>query len=93
MDAVLEAARQTGVCLEINANPTRLDLDEVYSRRAAAEGILLSINTDAHTQADLGLMEYGVSVARRAWVPPAGILNTWPPEEIRAWFKSRANRS
>ncbi len=93
MDAVLETAGQTGVCLEINANPTRLDLDEVYSRRAAAEGILLSINTDAHTKADLDLMEYGVSVARRAWVAPESILNARPPEEIRAWLASRGNRS
>lgn len=92
MDAVLEAARQTGVCLEINANPTRLDLDEVYSRRAAAEGILLAINTDAHTKADLDLMEYGVSVARRAWVSPDSILNARPPGEIRAWLTSRGKR-
>ncbi len=89
MEAVLTAARETGVCLEINANPTRLDLDEVYSRRAAADGIPLAINTDAHTQADLDLMEYGVSVARRAWAPPASILNARPPEEIRAWLTSR----
>jgi len=90
MDAVLEAAKETGVCLEINANPSRLDLDEIYSRRAAAEGIMLAINTDAHTQADLDLMEYGVSVARRAWVPPAAILNARPPTDIRAWLVSRS---
>ncbi len=93
MEAVLTAAKETGVCLEINANPTRLDLDEIYSRRAASEGILLSINTDAHTQADLELMEYGVSVARRAWIAPASILNARPPEEIRAWLASRGKRS
>ncbi len=89
MDAVLEAAKQTGVCLEINANPTRLDLDEVYAHRAYEEGILMSIDTDAHQPADLDLVEYGVSVARRAWVPPAGILNTKKPAEIHAWLKSR----
>lgn len=90
MEAVLAAAKETNVCLEINANPSRLDLDEIYSRRAADEGILLSINTDAHTQSDLDLLEYGISVARRAWVPPASILNARAPAEIRAWLASRA---
>jgi len=89
MDAVLATAKAMGLCLEINANPTRLDLDEVYARRAYEEGIMMSIDTDAHQPADLDLAEYGVSVARRAWVSPAGILNAKSPTEIRAWLKSR----
>ena len=89
MDSVLKAALENGLALEINANPARLDLDEVYSRRAAEMGIPLSINTDAHSPADLDLIEYGVSVARRAWVEPEAVLNCWSVEKITAWLQSR----
>lgn len=89
MEAVLKTAKEYGVALEINANPARLDLDEVYSRRAAELGIPLTINTDAHSPADLDLLEYGVSVARRAWVAPDAVINTWPVEKITAWLASR----
>lgn len=89
MDAVLQTAKEHGLALEINANPARLDLDEVYARRATEMGIPLSINTDAHSPRDLDLREYGVSVARRAWVEPEAVINTWPAEKITAWLKSR----
>jgi DNA polymerase (family X) len=59
-----------------------LDLDEMYVRRAAEMGIPLVINTGAHAPDSLDLMEYGVSVARRAWVRPEKIVSTWSPNEI-----------
>lgn len=89
MDLVLKTAREQGLALEINANPARLDLDEVYARRAAEMGIPLCINTDAHSPADMDFLEYGVSVARRGWVEPENVLNTWPVEKITAWLQSR----
>lgn len=92
MDAVLASAKDHGLALEINANPARLDLDEVYARRAAEMGIPLTINTDAHSPTDLDLREYGVSVARRAWVEPEAVINTWPVEKITAWLKSRGRK-
>ncbi|MHB8856020.1 MAG: DNA polymerase/3'-5' exonuclease PolX [Bellilinea sp.] len=92
MDAVLASAKEHGLVLEINANPARLDLDEVYARRAAEMGIPLTINTDAHSPADLDLREYGVSVARRAWVEPEVVINTWPVEKITVWLKSRGRK-
>lgn len=92
MDAVLNAARETGLALEINANPARLDLDEVYSRRAVEMGIPLSINTDAHSPDELDLFEYGVSVARRAWIEPDRVLNCQTPDEIIAWLQSRGRK-
>jgi len=88
----LATAKEQGLALEINANPARLDLDEVYSRRAAEMGIPLTINTDAHSPADLDLREYGVSTARRAWVAPEVVLNTWPVEKITAWLKNRGRK-
>ena len=88
-DVVLEGARESGVALEINADPTRLDLDEVYARRAAEMGILMSIDTDAHSTEMLDHMEYGVSVARRAWVGPESVLNAWPADKLVKWLKKR----
>jgi DNA polymerase (family 10) len=92
MDAVLETAKEHGLALEINANPARLDLDDVYSRRAAEMGIPLTIDTDAHSPADFDLLEFGVSVARRAWVEPEKVINTWSVEKITAWLNSRGGK-
>ncbi len=89
MDAVLEAAKESGVALEINASPLRLDLDEVYSRRAIAMGIPLCINTDAHSVEDFDLLHFGVAAARRAWLEPEHVINTWSSERLLAWLRSR----
>jgi DNA polymerase (family 10) len=88
-EQVLQTARETGVALEINANPARLDLDEVYSRRAAEMGIPLSLNTDAHAVDQLDLIEYGIGAARRAWLEPEQIINAWPAEKLIAWLHQR----
>jgi DNA polymerase (family X) len=61
----------------------------MYVRRAAEMGIPLAINTDAHAPDNLDLMEYGVSVARRAWVGPEKIVSTWSPDEITNWLQLR----
>ncbi|RME05640.1 MAG: DNA polymerase/3'-5' exonuclease PolX [Anaerolineae bacterium] len=90
MEAVLQAAAESGVALEINAHPSRLDLEDIYARRAAEMGILLSINTDAHAPQDFDLAHFGVAVARRAWLEPSHVLNAWTPARIRAWLEKRA---
>jgi DNA polymerase (family 10) len=89
MDAVLAAAAETGVVLEINAHPARLDLDDVHARRAIEMGIKLSINTDAHSEADMDLMHFGVSSARRGWVEAEDVINTWSVTHLLRWLKSR----
>jgi DNA polymerase (family X) len=89
MDAVLAAAAESGVALEINANPARLDLEDVYARRARELGIPLSINTDAHSEADLDLLHFGVATARRAWLTAEDVINTWPTEKLLDWLKKR----
>ncbi len=88
-DVILPAAKEAGIALEINASPSRLDLNDVYARRAVELGIPLVINTDAHTPADLAQTPYGVSVARRAWASPEVVINTWEPSKIVHWLKSR----
>ena len=89
MDAVLAAAAESGVALEINASPFRLDLEDVYARRAKEMGIPLSVNTDAHSEADLDMLPFGVAVARRAWLTADDVINTWPTEKLLGWMKRR----
>lgn len=89
MDAVLNAAAETGVALEINAHPARLDLDDMYARRAKELGIPISINTDAHSEADLDVLFYGVATARRAWLTKEDVINAWPVDKLLAWLKKR----
>ena len=88
-EAVLNAAKEQGVALEINASPTRLDLNDVYARRAIELGIPLMINTDAHSPGHLDMLTYGVATARRAWAEPKHVMNTWEPERVREWLKKR----
>jgi DNA polymerase (family 10) len=90
MDAVLAAASKTDTALEINANPRRLDLSDVYARRAAEMGIKISINTDAHAPEHFDFLEYGVATARRAWIEPESVINTWSPERLLKWLETRA---
>ncbi|HVN14590.1 MAG TPA: DNA polymerase/3'-5' exonuclease PolX [Anaerolineales bacterium] len=89
MDAILKAAAETGVALEINASPYRLDLDDVYARRAKELGIPLSINTDAHSEEDMDMRFYGVAIARRAWLEPKDVINCWPQKKLLDWLKKR----
>ena len=76
LDAVIQAASESGTMIEINANPHRLDLDSIHARKAHALGISIPINPDAHSTGGFGDLEYGVGVARRAGLGPAGVFNT-----------------
>jgi DNA polymerase (family 10) len=89
MEVLLQAAAKSGVAMEINAHPARLDLDDVNARRAKELGVLISINTDAHSEADLDLLFYGVATARRAWLEPRDVINAWPKAKLLSWLKSR----
>jgi DNA polymerase (family 10) len=89
MDVILAAAAASGVALEINANPNRLDLDDVYARRAMEMDIRLAINTDAHDPDHLAQEVFGIATARRAWVEPQHVINTWQPDALLAWLGSR----
>lgn len=86
MDAVLDAAAESGTALEINANPRRLDLEDVYAKRALEMGIKLVINTDAHHPDHLDFIHYGVATARRAWAEPKDVINTWTAKQIKTWL-------
>ena len=82
LDRVIAKALDTGTFLEINANPDRRDLNDVYARAAAEAGVKLLVNSDAHWPETLGNMRYGVATARRAWLTAANVGNTLPWEEL-----------
>ena len=91
MSAVVAAAAQQGVVLEINCQPDRLDLCDTHARLAVEHGVPLVISTDAHATGALQRLQWGVLMARRAWAQPTDILNTLPVDQMRA--RLRRNRS
>ena len=82
LERVLEAAARTGTAMEINAHPSRLDLNGRWSRRAKELGVKLAINTDAHSTCGLSAMEYGVETARRGWLEKGDVLNAFGLREL-----------
>jgi DNA polymerase (family 10) len=76
VEAVIDAAARTGTMLEINSSPDRRDLIDVHARAAAAAGVPIVINTDAHKPSDFDYVRYGVATARRGWLTKADVANT-----------------
>ena len=92
LEAIIDAAAARGVCIEINANPSRLDLDWRLLHRARDKGIKIPVNPDAHVLAGLDDMRYGIGVARKGWLRREDVLNTMTSEEIQAYFKNRRSK-
>jgi len=90
MDRVLRTARQHGKAVEINAQPSRLDLNDRHARRAHELGVHVAIDTDTHVLDQLACMSLGVAIARRAWLEKAEVLNTWPLTKLEAWARRAA---
>ena len=83
LSAVIESAKKHGKFLELNANPSRLDLSDINSAAAIAMGVVIVINTDAHSVSNLDLMKFGITQARRAGVVPENVLNTLRLVELK----------
>jgi len=82
LQRVLETAKKYGKIVELNDYPNRLDLDWVHCRRAKELGVMLAINPDAHSTADLENIEYGIATARRAWLEEKDVINTRELDEV-----------
>jgi DNA polymerase (family X) len=87
MERVIECAARTGTMLEINANPNRRDLNEVHARAAAAAGVPILIDSDAHGTNTFGVVRYGIATARRGWLEAGHVANTRPWSEFAALRK------
>ena len=87
MGAVIRAAAQRGCCLELNADPQRLDLTDIYCRAAKEEGVLISINSDAHGIQGFANLRFGIGQARRGWLEKKDVLNTRPLAKLLPLLK------
>ena len=82
MEDILTTAKSTGTAIEINAYPLRLDLGDMYIKRAKELGIKLAISTDTHVAYQFDFMRYGVGIARRGWLGEKDVLNTYTYKEL-----------
>lgn len=89
IERIIEAARRTGVALEINASPQRLDLNEVQAKMAKERGAKLVVSTDAHNRYQLQYMDFGIGLARRAWLGSHDLVNALPHGQFQAWLHER----
>jgi len=87
MDRVISGAREAGCYLEINAQPDRLDLNDLHAHAAKLAGVKLAVSTDAHSIDAFQCMRFGIDQARRAWLTPNDVMNTRPLAELRKLLK------
>jgi DNA polymerase (family X) len=73
---VIRHARERGCCLELNAQPERLDLADTWCRAAKEAGVLIAVNSDAHGVGDFANLRFGIGQARRGWLAVDDVLNT-----------------
>ena len=82
LDAIMRAAVEYRVAMELNAYPDRLDLSDRHLKMAKERGVKIVINTDSHHTSHLEKMRFGVLQARRAWLTRDDVLNTWPADKF-----------
>jgi DNA polymerase (family 10) len=89
MEAVMKAAKETGTLLELNANPARLDLNDIHLAQARRVGIPIVISTDAHSTDGMHVMRFGIKQARRGGLTRDDVANTRDWSEMRKLLKKR----
>ncbi len=89
VEAIIDAAAANGVCIEINAHPSRFDLDWRFVRRARDKGIKIPIDPDAHSLAGLDVMRYGIGIARKGWLRASDVLNTLDVAALQTFFQTQ----
>ncbi len=82
----MDAALDHGSYLEINAQPDRLDLNDIHAKMAKDKGLKVTISTDAHVDRNLDYIKYGLYQARRGWIEPEDVLNTRPLSGLMSFF-------
>jgi DNA polymerase (family 10) len=87
MPRIIRQARDRGCFLELNAHPERMDLLDTHCQLAKEEGVLVSINSDAHSVLDFNNLRFGVGQARRGWLEKDDVLNTRPLSALRQLLK------
>jgi DNA polymerase (family 10) len=83
----MEAAKERGCFMELNAHPDRLDLNDVFCKMAKDAGVKIAVSTDAHSTVNLDDMRLGIAQARRGWLEAKDVLNTRSLEELKKLLK------
>jgi len=89
MIRLIDEASKTGVAIELNSHPFRLDIDWRLCKYAKERGVKIAINPDAHEEKGLRDTRFGVGIARKGWLGPEDILNTMDVEEMKQFLKRR----
>jgi DNA polymerase (family 10) len=89
MMRIIDEASRSGVAIELNAHPYRLDIDWRLCKYAKEKGAKIAISPDAHEGEGLRDTYYGVGIGRKGWLEPEDILNTLDVEEIKAFFQRK----
>lgn len=89
LDKVIEACAETGTALEINCHYDRLDLNDIYCKRAKDAGAMIAISTDSHHVDQMWMIELGVGIARRGWLEARNVINTLPLNKLKAFCKKK----
>jgi len=91
-ETIIKACATTGVIIEINSHPKRLDIDWRWIHRALDEGVVLSVNPDAHVTEGLDDMYYGVCAGRKGGLTKEHTFNAWPLEKVKTYFEERKSK-
>jgi DNA polymerase (family X) len=93
LEQIFHAAKEHNVAIELNAQPDRLDLNDLHLLRAREIDVKIAINTDAHNAEQLHFIKYGIDQARRGWLEKHQVLNTMTGSQIERWLKQRRQRA
>jgi len=89
LDKVIDTCAETGTALEINCYYDRLDLNDIYCRKAKEAGVMIAISTDAHHLDQMWMIELGVGIARRGWLEAKDVINTFSVDKLKAFCKKK----
>ncbi|HEY9286533.1 MAG TPA: hypothetical protein VIT43_00765, partial [Candidatus Dormibacteraeota bacterium] len=93
IDAVIAMAARTGIALEVNSSPYRLDLNDSWTRKAREAGVAIAIDNDAHYPAEYDYRRYGIEIARRAGLTANHVLNARDAKGVLDHCRLRAARA
>jgi DNA polymerase (family 10) len=89
IEEIIREAKAQGIALELNSYPTRLDLKDIHCRAAKEAGVKISTNTDSHADLQLRNIRYGIATARRGWLEPDDVINTYSLARLRKFLSKR----
>lgn len=93
IEQIILTAKRLNKVLEINAQPERMDLSDIYCKMAKDAGVKMAISTDAHSISQMEYMKYGMGQARRGWLEKHDVINTFSLSDLKRFFKNKSSRN